>query len=211
MANNSVLAHSHERTRKLVMTALLAALIVVLQGLSYFVPIKVGPFSLSFVLIPIVVGAALLGPSVGASLGLVFGIIVLAACIGGVDGGGAILFAANPFLCSLLCLVKGVAAGWLSGLVFKALSGNSEGGHGKAYVSSLLASAVAPIANTGIFCVLLSAFFFNILQEWAGGKPILTYIFTGLVGANFIFELLLNVILCPVIIVALRSTKFFRR
>ena len=58
------------RTRRLAVTALLAALIVVMQVLSYVIPIR--PFNLALVLIPIVVGACLLGPRTGALLGGAF-------------------------------------------------------------------------------------------------------------------------------------------
>ena len=46
-------------TKNLVMYAVLTAIVVVLQLLGAF--IKFGPFSISLVLVPIVIGAALLG------------------------------------------------------------------------------------------------------------------------------------------------------
>ena len=52
----------------------MTALVIVLQLL---VVIKLGAFNISVVMMPIVVGAALLGPSAGAWLGFVFGVTVL--------------------------------------------------------------------------------------------------------------------------------------
>ena len=49
----------------------------ILQLLGSF--IKIGPVSISLVLIPIVIGAAVYGLKTGAWLGLVFGIVVLLA------------------------------------------------------------------------------------------------------------------------------------
>ncbi|MBO5326582.1 MAG: ECF transporter S component, partial [Clostridia bacterium] len=57
--------------RKLTLGAMLTALVVVLQLVGSF--IRFGPFSISLVLIPIVIGAATCGPYIGAWLGLVFG------------------------------------------------------------------------------------------------------------------------------------------
>ncbi|MBQ5901601.1 MAG: ECF transporter S component, partial [Clostridia bacterium] len=64
-----------EKTKVLVLSAVLTALVVVLQLLGSF--IKLGPFSISLVLIPIVLGAATCGKGVGAWLGLTFGVTVL--------------------------------------------------------------------------------------------------------------------------------------
>ena len=62
-------------TRKIAGVGLLTAVVVVLQLLGSF--IHFGPFSISLVLIPIVVGASLYGVLSGAWLGLAFGITVL--------------------------------------------------------------------------------------------------------------------------------------
>ena len=61
-------------TRTLTGMALLTAVVVILQLLGAFV--RFGPFSISLVLIPIVVGAALYGVWAGAWLGFVFGVVV---------------------------------------------------------------------------------------------------------------------------------------
>lgn len=71
----------NQKTKTLTGLALFTAIIVVLQLLGSF--IKFGPFSISLVLIPIVVGAAVYGPKAGAYLGGVFGVVVLIACIAG--------------------------------------------------------------------------------------------------------------------------------
>ena len=57
--------NSNGKTRRLAGLALFTAIVVVLQLLGSF--IKVGPFAVSLVLIPIVVGAAVYGVSAGAS------------------------------------------------------------------------------------------------------------------------------------------------
>ena len=62
-------------TKQVVGLGLITAIVIVLQFLGSF--IKLGPFSVSLVLIPIVVGAALYGAKAGAWLGFVFGIVVL--------------------------------------------------------------------------------------------------------------------------------------
>ena len=62
-------------TRTLTIGAALTAIVLILQLMGAF--IRLGPFSMSFVLVPIVVGAATCGTAVGTWLGLVFGVAVL--------------------------------------------------------------------------------------------------------------------------------------
>lgn len=184
---------TRKKTRKLTYIAFLSALIVVLQLLTYF--IKAGPFNMSFVLIPIVLGGMLFGPGAGAFLGGVFGAVVVVVSIAGLDVGGNMVFAANPFLCVVLCMLKGIAAGWVSALVFKALDGKIN------HLAAIaIAAGIAPICNTGIFIVGMLLFFRDVLSAWSGGTDLLVYVITGIAGINFIVEFLLNVIVAPLIV-----------
>ena len=109
---------SSKRIRNLVMLAILAALIV---GLQFIGGISIGPFSITLTLIPIVVGAIILGPAIGAVLGLIFGLIVSIFSVTGRDPGGQMVFAASPVIAWALCLLKGAAAGFLPAVVYRAV------------------------------------------------------------------------------------------
>ena len=112
------------KIKRMVGIAVLMALVIVMQALSGVIP-PVGGFTISLVLIPIVLGAALYGPATGALLGATFGVIVYINCITGADPGGAMVFQANPVLCFLVVLGKGILAGAASGGVYKLLSGKN--------------------------------------------------------------------------------------
>ncbi len=185
--------NSHKKILKLTQAAFLFALIVVLQIITYF--IKLGPFNLSFVLVPIVVGGFILGPKYGTVLGAVFGLVVTIVSAMGMDGAGFILFSANPVFCTLICVLKGAAAGFVPAMIYKAITKNGK----FKPLAMFLAAASAPVMNTGIFCLGMAVFYKDILSQWAGGTNLLIYTITGLVGINFIFELVLNLVLCPVI------------
>ena len=81
---------THEKILHMVELAVLLALVIVLQSIAGL--IKIGPFSPSFVLIPIVIGSIVVGPKGGAMLGTAFGIIVIIQCFTGADAGGFILW-----------------------------------------------------------------------------------------------------------------------
>ena len=176
----------NKQIKKMTGTALLMALVVVLQLLGGSIP-PVGGFTISLVLIPIVLGAALYGPKTGALLGATFGVVVVIGCVTGTDVGGAMVFQANPVLCILVVLGKGILAGLASGLVYAGLKRKN------AVLAMLLAAAVCPVVNTGTFILCMAAFFMEVLAAWAGGN-VLGYVLSGLVLCNFVPELIINLL-----------------
>ncbi len=181
----------NEKIKKMVGIALLMAIVVVLQFVGSAIPPIGGLVSISLVLIPIVIGAAVMGPGAGAILGATFGVIVMINCITGADPGGAMVFQASPVLCILVVVGKGVLAGWLSGLTYRALAGKNR------YVAMLLAAIVCPVVNTGVFLACMALFFREVLSAWAGGGNVLAYVLSGLVVCNFLPELAINVVFSP--------------
>jgi len=176
------------KIKRMVGIALLMATVVVLQS----IPIPpVGGFSISLVLIPIVLGGAVYGPGAGALLGTTFGLIVYINCVTGVDGGGAMVFQADPILCLFVVITKGVMAGWLSALTYKALKGKNG------TLAMICSAIVCPVVNTGIFIGCMLTFFTDVLAAWAGGGEIIAYVLSGLILANFVPELLINIIFSP--------------
>lgn len=177
----------NKNVKTMVGISLLIALVVVMQFLSGMIP-PVGGFSISLVLIPIVVGAAVYGPGAGALLGGVFGLIVNINCINGTDLGGAMVFQANPVLCIAVVMGKGILAGLAAGWVYKLLKGKN------AYLAMLCCAIVCPVVNTGVFVACMLAFFKDVLAAWAAGGDIIAYVLTGLILANFVPELIINVV-----------------
>ena len=168
--------------------AVLTAIVVVLQLLGSF--IRFGTFSVSLVLIPIVVGAALYGPLAGAWLGLVFGVVVLAS------GDAAAFLTVNPAGTVVTVLLKGMLAGFAAGTVYRLIENKNR------LAAVFAAAAVCPIVNTGAFLLGCLAFFLPTLSEWgaaAGFDNVFVYMIVGLVGLNFLFELLFNVVLAPAV------------
>ena len=188
---------SKDAIRKLVGTAVLSALVVVLQLFASGVKIGALPFTFTFSLVPIVIGAVLYGCGSGAFLGGVFGLVVAIATVTGADVGAHMMFEKLPVLTVALCMLKGIAAGLVAGLVFRALQKA-----GKETFGIILASLVCPTVNTGIFIVALLAFYRDIAAAWMGDSfsNLLIYVFVGIVGINYLVELAINTILAPIII-----------
>lgn len=190
---------SHKQIQKMVGLAIFTAVVIVLQLLGSF--IKVGTFSISLVLIPIVVGAAVYGAGAGAFLGGVFGVVVTIACINGSDVGGNLLFTQSPALTILICMVKGIAAGAAAGWVYRLLAGKN------AYLAVAVSALAAPVVNTGLFCLGMRFFFYDTLVAWAAGQSLVYYVFIGLIGVNFLLETLINLVCSPIILRILNAVK----
>ena len=107
-----------KQTQKLVLGAIMTALVIVLQLLGQF--IKLGPFSVSLVLVPIVVGAAVCDFKIGAWLGFVFGAVVL------ISGDAAAFYTINVPGTIITVLLKGAMCGLCAGLVYKALANKNK-------------------------------------------------------------------------------------
>lgn len=255
-------------TRVIVGMGLLTAIVVVLQMIA--AAIKLGPFSVTFALMPIVIGAALYGIGAGAWLGLVFGIVVL------LSGDASVFMAINPFGTIVTVILKGALAGAAAGLLYNVIAKNKSNGRAAIVISGSLltlsgifltvygimqakgtkelfvfttrhsmltipapaviaigavlalvgvfmivyvivkkptvslssavfaSAAICPIVNTGIFLLGCRLFFYETIKEWAGGSNVGAYMIFGLVGLNFIVELAINLILCPVIVTIIR-------
>ena len=192
---------SRLKINRMVSMAIFIAIIVVLQIVGSF--IKFGSFSISLVLVPIVVGAAIHGAKAGAIFGTTFGIVVLINCIYGVDVGGNMLWVANPVLTALLCLLKGALAGFAAGLVYSAISKKNV------YLGVVCAAIICPVVNTGIFIAAMIFLFRDTLLLWAGNTPFLYFSFTGLAGVNFLVELGVNIVLSPGVVRIINGAKKF--
>lgn len=173
------------KTQKIVGIGLFTAIVVALQLLA--ASIKFGPFSITLVLAPIVIGAALYGIGAGAWLGAAFGVSVL------ISGDAAAFMTINPAGTVITVLLKGILAGLVAGLIYKALEKTNK------TVAVVLAGIACPIVNTGIFLAGCYLFF----QEWlvsVFGTTGFATVVTGLVSVNFAVELGINMVLASVIV-----------
>ena len=171
--------------RKITYLAALTAIVVVLQLAGSF--IRFGIFSISAVLVPIVMGSALCGAVSGAWLGLVFAIVVL------VSGDATAFMVIDPFGTVLTVILKGVLCGLCAGIAYKLLSRFNK------YLAVIASAVVCPLVNTGVFLIGSRLFFWETVAEWAG-STVAADILVYLVGLNFPAELVLNIVLAPVIL-----------
>ena len=143
---------ANRKTREMVQTALLMAIIVLLALVPAIGYIPVGPIRATTIHIPVIIGAILLGPRRGAALGLVFGLTSL--CVNTFTPTAA-SFVFSPFipipgqesgspLALLIALLPRTLIGIVAGLVYWAF----EKRGGPRTVACILAGFAGSITNT---------------------------------------------------------------
>lgn len=178
-----------KNTRRITTISMFVGLVIVLQVVATF--INFGGFPITLTLIPIIVGGAMFGPSVGAILGTAFGLVVALMVITGADPSGATMLAMHPIITISVCILKGTFAGLFSALVYKALKNKNK------LLAIMLASVVAPITNTGILALIIVLFF---------DGAFITFI-SLFITINFALELIIDLLLSPALLRIIDTKK----
>lgn len=135
-----------KQLQDLTLTAVLAALVLLMS----FTPLgylKIGFVSITFLTIPVAIGAMVVGPSAGLFLGTLFGVTSLIQAIIG-DPFGQMLLSMNPFLTGVLCIVPRALMGYLTGVLFKLYRKWIKG---EKVLPMIAGGATASLLNTILF------------------------------------------------------------
>lgn len=177
------MTNTSAKVRQITLAAILTAIILLMA----FTPVgylRVGPVSITFLVIPVVIGGMTLGPIWGGVLGAVFGATSFAQCFMG-DAFGAALVAISPLATMITCFVPRILIGVVAGVLFPALQKAGQNS-----TLSFVATAVAgTLTNTVLFIGMVIGFFQNSYFGGAGVGSIIAVFFTF----NMILELVVGV------------------
>ncbi len=169
-------------TRRMVQLALFTAIIIIMA----FTPIgyiKTPAIEITLIVVPVTVGAIILGPVSGAILGTVFGITSFIQCFG-MSPFGAALLGINPVSTFILCMVPRILMGWLTGWIFLAVKKINKD------LSYVVANLVGPLLNTVFFLITLVLLFYKTeyIQGLAKGSSNVIMFAITFVGVNGLVE-----------------------
>ncbi len=149
-----------------------------------------GPLNMSFMTVPIAVGAMLLGPLEGLVLGAVFGICSLWDAINGAGGMTNILFGISAVHTVILCVGTRALMGLLTGLVFKAARKIDRTN----IASYFIGAFSAPFLNTLFFMgyIVLAFYQTTYVQELAAKNGVVNPLMfiVALVGVQGLVEMI---------------------
>ena len=184
------------------------SLLIAIVALMSFTPVgylKIGVVSITFLTIPVIVGAASLGVWASTLLGLAFGVTSFIQCFG-MDAFGTMLFSISPVKTAIMCIVPRTLMGLICGLIYLALSKTKQDEKPLQYICTSLS---APLFNTLLFVPTLVVFFYNTeyiqgISKSLGAKSVLTFI-VALVGVNGLIELAVCTVLGTLILIPLKK------
>ena len=174
---------SHTRTSFMVKLALMVAIIFVMafSPLGY---LRTPGLTITFLTVPVAVGAIILGPTAGAICGAAFGLTSVVMALTGGSAFSAALLQINPFGLLFTCLVPRILEGWICGLIFQLVKKFSKNG------AFIVASLSCPLLNTLFFMSSLVLFFYNteyiqglVTKLGATNPLIFVILFVGVQGA----------------------------
>ena len=174
----------HAKTLYLAQLALFIAieLVMKLTGLS---AIPVGPLNMTLTMVPIAIGAMLLGPLAGSVLGLVYGCTSLYDAISGGSVMTGFFFQVSPFLTVLLCVGTRVLVGLFTGWICRAVHKIDR----TKTISYVVGGLAAPVLNTVLFMGFIALFFYQtefvqnmVTKLGASGPLMLIVLMVGVQG-----------------------------
>lgn len=190
--------NTNTKTKVLTRVALLVAIELAMKliGLG---SVPVGPLYMSFLTLPIAVGAITMGPAVGALLGGVFGAVSFYDAITGASAMTGALFQVSPLHTFVLCVgmrvLMGACVGWLFRLLKKLDRSKSW--------SYILSAMCAPAFNTLFFMGYIVLAFYgcdyvqNLVSAKGAANPLMFVVL--LVGVQGVAEFLVSGILGGVV------------
>lgn len=181
---------------KMVFTAILIALIILMTftGIGY---IPLGPIKLTLNVLPVAIGAVVLGPTYGAVLGLVFGLSSFFTCFG-MDPLGTIFLSINPFYLFIMCVVPRILCGWIPALVNKFISKYDTT---KIFASAICCALTAALNTVGFLSLMWLLFAPElssnpeVLEFLGGGIDSIFTLFIAFAGVNALLEIATNLVL----------------
>ncbi len=173
--------------RTLTQLALLVAVELAMRALGLGT-VPMGPLVMSFLTLPIAVGAMVIGPLAGLVLGGVFGVLSLTDAISGRSAMTGTFFAISPVNTVILCVGMRMLMGFCCGLLFAAVKKLDKRGSW-----SYLAGALsAPLLNTLFFMGYICLVFYrcdyvqNLAAALGAANPIMFVVL--LVGVQGLAE-----------------------
>lgn len=168
--------------RNIPFIAILLAIEIVLQVLGNY--IAFGPVSINLSLVTIALGAILYGPWCGLFLGLINSLFVFLSPY------TMPFYEASTIGTIVTVIVKSSTAGFVSGIIYHLLKNKNN------LVATIIASISIPIINTGLFVVGSLIFFRGYVESVTPeGQNLVTFLFIGMTGWNFIFEISVSALL----------------
>lgn len=179
--------------------------IVILMAFTPLGYLKTAFAEITFIVVPVAVGAVLLGWKAGAFLGLVFGLTSFAQCFG-MSQFGTLMFNMYPVRTAFCCIVPRIMVGIVPALIYHGLKSMK----GTKAISTPVACVMAPLTNTilylGCMVFLMEEPLVNAYGYTGQGGLVFLLWILAMVAVNAILEALSCLIIGTAITKALQHS-----
>lgn len=191
---------------RLTQLSVLVALLLIF-GFTSIGYIKIGVIEITLNIIPVAIGAIVLGPSAGAVCGAIFGLTSFWQAFSGMSAFGAMLVNVSPILTFILCFVPRILEGWLTGLIFKGLSKVCKANSIPCTVSGLACPLINTLLFVGGFILLFGQtdVFANLYGQSAATN--IVAFFAWFVGLNGVVEAIAGFVIASAVSKALLTAN----
>lgn len=178
---------NHLALKKMAIAAILLAFIFAFA----FTPlgfIKIGVIDITTLMIPVAIGACVLGWKYGMFLGCMFGLVSYLQALWGISPFGEVLMGIDPVATFVICFVPRILMGLCTALLFRAVQRVDK----TKFVSYIVGSISGALFNTVFFVTAFLIFFRNANLEAFSmdlSKMSIGAIIVALVALNGVLEI----------------------
>lgn len=161
--------HSMNKVHRITLTAILMAIVFLLAftPLGYLI---IGPIAATTIQMPVIVGAVIMGPGAGATLGFAFGLsaIVKVLTMPGADPFATMALSYSPLAYIVVCMGSRIVMGWLTGVIAAGLKKIPVLGGKKSFIRYGITGFVGSMLNTVFYLGLLWLLCAQVISDYYG-------------------------------------------
>ena len=190
MINTQTSVNKRLNVRKMTVIGVLSAISIMMSMLPFIGYIPIGPIKATIMHIPVIIGAIIEGPVVGATIGLIFGLTSLWNAI----TQPVILY--PLFLNPLVSVLPRILIGIIAYYVYQGVYKLTKKVYASGFVAGLIGSLVNTVGVLGMIYVLYAEKYLTLIKQQgaSAGKILLGVAFTSGVPEALVAALIVSAV-----------------
>lgn len=190
MINTQTSVNKRLNVRKMTVIGVLSAISIMMSMLPFIGYIPIGPIKATIMHIPVIIGAIIEGPVVGATIGLIFGLTSLWNAI------TQPVILSPLFLNPLVSVLPRILIGIIAYYVYQGVYKLTKKVYASGFVSGLIGSLVNTVGVLGMIYVLYAEKYLTLIEQQgaSAGKLLLGVAFTSGVPEALVAALIVSAV-----------------
>lgn len=195
MINTQTSVNKRLNVRKMTVIGVLSAISIMMSMLPFIGYIPIGPIKATIMHIPVIIGAIIEGPVVGATIGLIFGLTSLWNAI------TQPVILSPLFLNPIVSVLPRILIGIIAYYVYQGVYKLTKKVYASGFVAGLIGSLVNTVGVLGMIYVLYAEKYLTLIKQQgaSAGKILLGVAFTSGVPEALVAALIVSAVLVALI------------